>query len=265
MSELILTIGPGHAHNELLSWTLNQSSYSVNHYKPQWQLYPGPFGTFIRHDDGWNMVDYPKFADVYDYEIRQGNENDHVEEHHIEKLRDEVCDIFSLMNKTSVYINCLNVIEGVNFAKECGVDTATAILDLPNSKYRSHYVQMEFSIGAASSKDYSNVQFDLPSACYWLTKKHRQQMNDILPCDASCKANINKILSDDKEEFDEEMRRIMVDSHMNRASESKEYRSDTFKRLQYFKFINQPIHPLMKQINEMSWDDILEESQKTLT
>lgn len=262
MARLILVTGPGHGHNEFLSWVLNQSHYVNNDFNPTWELYPGPFGTFIRHDDSWNTFkDFPEYSWMYNTEIRNGI-NNLVQEHQIVRLRDAVMDIYAINNKISQYINCLNPKESISFARKHDITTSTAIIDLPNSKHRSHYVQMEFSIGAASTKDYGMMQFSLKEVCFWLTKKHRQQLTEIINANADYPANVNNLLSDDHDVVREEITRAMVMSGMNPPDEATDFRDDVYKKIDYFKFINQPIHPLMKQINDMSWDDILEEAQK---
>lgn len=257
----MLVTGPGHAHNELLSWVLNQNTSVVNNFEFMWQLYPGPFGTFIRINDRWNTYkDYQWFANYYNSELRAGT-GSQITEEQIIKLRDLVLELYAHSNHLSQYVNCLNVSESVKFASNNGIPSATAIIDLPNSKFRSHYVQMEFSIGAAESRDYSKMNFGLPEVCHWLVKKHRQQINDILPSSADAIVNINNILSDDIDVVEYEIRKAMHETDMIMEVGTL-FREDTYENLQYFKFINQPVHALMQTINEMSWDDILEEAQK---
>jgi hypothetical protein len=261
MAHLILVIGPGHGHNELLSWTLNQSSFSANNYTLKWQLYPGEFGTFIRHDDAWNLQFDQCHRRLYK-KLRNGVDSI-IEKDHIEQLQESLHNSYQSFARVSHYLNCLNIDQAVIYAKSLEVPCSIANIDLPNSKHRSHYVQMEFSLGAAQSRKYDNdLSYCIQEVCYYLVKKHAFTEKIIQENKFDYVCNINNILSDDYQEFFFEMNLAMVDSGISNDVERQEYSSSTFENLQYFKFINQPIHPLMKQINEMSWQEIVDNAKQ---
>lgn len=249
MSRPVIVVGPGHNHNEFLSWVINRSGKADQSNKVTWELYPGPFGTFIRHDDDWNVLQYHQYRELYNKKYR----NAPAEKQHRatrEQLTGLLAEIEKLPNKfvLSQYINAVNVDEVAEWCRELGVPVATAIINLPETPFRSHYAQMEFSPGAAEAKDYSeDAMFKLESVCYWLQKKHRQQ-EEIKQFGSVHKANVNQMLQGNMEVIDILYRSLNIEPTAN---------PDVLQReIEYFCYINQAQHHLMRRVNRLSWEQI---------
>jgi hypothetical protein len=262
MADLSLVLGVGHGHNELLAYLLNQSHYTFNKTPLVWELYPGPLGCFIRHEDTWNTRHDKVYEDFYN-SIRSGdNWNSITTQEHIIELRRRVQEMHITQGKLAQYLNCLNFNEAIKIANSLEIRTSTAIWNLPESKHRNHYAQMEFSTGAAKSVDYSSLEYSLHEVCKWLVKKDAVQ-KQVEKTDANYKANINNFLDNDRDVFDSEMQKAMWSARMIENIDEKDcYSGNAFEKIQEFKQYNQPSHPLMHQINEMYWDEIVDESKQ---
>ena len=162
MNNLVLVIGRGHTHNEFLSWIINNSlSIKKNEIENLYIPYPGPLGTFMRHsDDAFLLPDHPDFTQVYNQHFREAlHENGHkytrgqfiglVDEY--KKLK------VGQKDPVSLYINCTNAVEVSKWASEFGICCLSSDPCIKNSNIRSHYIQMEFSPGAAQDLNYNEL------------------------------------------------------------------------------------------------------------
>lgn len=256
MAKPILVVGPGHAHNELLTWLINSSRDGVNDYPLMWEFYPGPFGTFIRHSEDWNTyTEYPEYTRYYDDELRNGENDDESTREQLDSLISEIRNMYTDDKILCQYMNCLNLNEVAAWATEQHIPVACSYIDLPNSNIRSHYVQMEFSIGAAEDQDYDQMNFDLIEVCDWLYSKHRQNERLKTHTKNVHFFNINDFL-------DEKTLEKSLTSLYNTLSINNAYFNLMRMQIEQFKFINEPAHPLMQQINEMSWGEIVTIAKK---
>ena len=253
MAKLVLVAGPGHAHNEFVAYLLNNNRAGKHDCPLLWEFYPGPFGTFIRHCEDWNTIaEYPEYTKYYDNELRNGADDSNTTRAQFDSLVEEVGKLYTDDTVICQYVNCLNADEVVSWANEVNISVVSSLIDLTVSDIRSHYVQMEFSIGAAADVDYDEIKFDIEEVCRWLYSKHYQHIALTESSTDIHFFDINKLFDSNKSALDKYITFVY-----NKLSLSPTYINMIYNNISQFKEINQPAHPLMKQINEMSWDEIV--------
>ena len=252
MAKLQLVIGPGHGHNELVSWLLNLIVSNPPGSMPQlYELYPGEFGCFIRHNDDWNILRDQSYTDIYN-ELRNGTDSIMTRDQY--DILCSAADKFAVSKHLVQYINITNVEEVAAWASADGIPTFTAWLDLPNSIVRSHYAMMEFSSSlgknAAEDKIYDDSIYNLSEASDFLIHKNNQQDELILHSGIDCLVDINKLFALDVVEINR------IFARAGAANLSSDHLNYIIKEIQYFKSINEPKHIIMRQLNSLSWEDI---------
>jgi len=254
-------IGPGHGHNELVSWLLNLIVSNPHGSTPQlYELYPGEFGCFIRHNDDWNIMLDQNYTDVYN-KLRNGTDSI-MTRTQFDILCSEAKK-FTISKHLVQYINVINVDEVVAWAIANDIPTFTAWIDLPNSTVRSHYTMMEFSSSlgkdAAEDKIYNESIYNLGEASAFLLHKDQQQSDLILDSGIECLVDINKLFALDV---------VEIQRIFNFAGEkdlSTDHLHYIIREIEYFKSINEPKHSIMCQVNSLSWKSIQDASADYLT
>lgn len=249
MAKLLLTAGAGHGHNELVSWILNHNSTINSNFDWKWQLYPGTYGTFLRISDGWNIREtYPDYSDKYHQELRHGKDSITTEDQILE-LKNQVSQLWDTDTNLSQYVNCMNWSDVVGYANKHDIPVVTGAANLKKSKHISDYVMMEFSEDAAADREYDDVS--LKQIAKWLFVKEDRQ-SALYDLNYDYITDINKLLSDDQDEVHQEITDLYaavgLEPHWNPS---------LLKKIQWLKYINTPVHPLMCQLQEMTWDDIM--------
>ena len=248
MAQLAIVVGPGHGHNEFVSWLLNLILRDFEPHSPHlYELYPGEFGTFIRHDDDWNLLGDRQYKDIYNQKIRNGVGVGHaMARHQFDLLCTEV-EKLTFCRKLVQYVNVTNVEEVATWAREKEISTFTAWIDLPNTAFRSHYAMMEYSLGAAEDQDYNKSIYNLAD---WLINKNTQQEELVLNSGVDCLVDVNKILSLDIVEI-KRVSNMLGDYELD--DNELQWLLDEIK---HFTFINEPKHNMMCQLNYLKWDEL---------
>ncbi len=238
---MIYTAGPGHTLNELINRLVSIYYNEYDYIKPMWQLYPGPYGLYARHSDGWvfghNNLNIERF---YNQHIRY------------QLKEDRLAEFKEMTNgkKLPLYFNTTDP----NKILEYYPDDIflTACIDLTQSSTRHHHLLMEFSIGAADSQDYAQA-IDTPRLIKRLIKKNNSEvalMSELN--DRFSVIDIGKLLNKDFSQLIEAMR-PEVDLFVG-----KHNLIDTWeKEIDDYNFINQCSHPELQDIANMSWNEIL--------
>lgn len=232
--------GPGHSLNELTN-RLITVSFGI-HKLAKWQLYPGPLGLYARHCDDYGIAEFPELISLYNQKIRNvGKENNYTPD------AVDVKEFLSLANhlpNMSFYINTFNL-EKVNSVFSGG-RKFTTILDLPNSTRRHHHLMMEYSTGAADSQDYS-MPPDKKILCKRLVKKNRSELEFIntIPSNFVI-VNANDLLSGNTS--------IITDT----LETSFVYSGPESNIITQYNYINACTNPVLQEINEMSWQEIVD-------
>lgn len=248
MAQLIVTAGPGHGHNELLSWLLNHNGTIYSDYDYKWQLYPGEFGTYLRICDGWNIKPtYPEYNRLYHERLRHGTDS-YTTSDMIDEIKKQVDNLWETNVYLSQYLNCMNLEHVIEHAHRAGLPVVTCKADIATSKHRSSFAQMEFSVHGAQTETYEN--HSLQTICRWLSvKDHRQENYHEL--DIDCVVSSNEMLTDDRDEF-----QSMLDRISNSLNLHAGWNPQLWDKMQYIKMVNTPIHPVMQELDRMSWEEI---------
>jgi hypothetical protein len=243
-----MVAGAGHGHNELVSWVLNHNSTINSNFDWAWELYPGTYGNFLRISDGWNLKEYPDYNIKYHQELRHTKDSVTTEDQ-ITELKNQTSYLWDDNTNLSQFVNCMNWADVAGYANKHDIPVVTGAVNLKKSKHISHYVMMEFSEEAAADRDYNDMS--LKQIAKWLfVKENRQEA--LYDLNYNYVTDINKILSDDQDEVYQELTNLYTAVGL-----SPKWNQDLFEKLQWFKYINTPVHPLMCQIQEMTWDDIM--------
>jgi len=256
MAQLSIVVGQGHGHNEFVSWLLNlivgqplDVSFFV--FPHLYELYPGEFGTFIRHDDDWNILGDEQYLNLYNDKIRNGAGVGHaMTREQFDLLCIEVEKLTFCRNLVQ-YVNVTNVEEVASWAREKEIITFTAWIDLPNSAFRSHYAMMEYSLGASEDQDYTKSIYNLKHVADWLYNKNTQQEELVLHSGVDCLVDINKIFSLDIIE----LKRVF--SFLDDYELDDNELQWLINEIKYFTFINKPKHDTMQLVNVLSWDHLV--------
>lgn len=238
---MIYTAGPGHTLNELINRLVCIYYNERDYVKPMWQLYPGPYGLYARHSDGWifdrNDLNIESF---YNQHIRYRLKEDRLEE--FKSLTED--------KKFPLYFNTTDPNKILKYYPD--VTFLTARIDLTQPITRHHHLLMEFSIGAADSQDYDQL-IDKTRLIKRLIKKNSSevalmsQLNDRFSV-----IDINKLLNKDFGQL------IQAISPVVDLSIGKHYVIDTWEQeIDDYNFINQCSHPVLREIADMSWNEIL--------
>lgn len=253
---IILVVGRGHTHNEFLSWVFN-NSLAVQNRECEYlfEPYPSIFGTFMRHsDDAFHCLQYPSFTQMYNESYREAL----IENHHkyTREQFDGLLEAYHYCGSweygpLSVYINCTNPIEVAKWADEVGIQCFSSDPDFPNSRIRSHYIQMEFSPGAAEDVDYEELEWSDADISDFLFMFHNQDLEEKQKIEEEgsslIKVNINKLFDLDKEYIEEIFSKVdLFQPNWGRLME----------RIHDFEFINFPQNETMQRFNQMDWDEI---------
>jgi hypothetical protein len=256
MANLVVTAGPGHGHNELLSYIFNHNSTIYSDYDDRWQMYPGEYGNYIRVSDDWNINHSAEYHNLYHNELRHTGPQSITPSEVISKLRKAIHgfqdrgDLSRITSNSymSQYVNCMNLEDVTEYSHALGLPVITCKADLKESKHRSSLAQMEFSVHGAEPGTYSEVNEQV--ICRWLSvKESRQEHYDELKVDVVVSAN--DLLTDDKELFD-----YTVDSLYKTVGCAGIWNPKLWDKIQYIKLINDPIHPFMMQLDRMSWEEL---------
>lgn len=256
MNNLVLVIGRGHTHNEFLSWIINNSlSVQKNEIEDFYVPYPGPLGTFMRHnDDAFLLLDHPDFTKIYNDRYRMAmfdNVSKYTKEQFVGLVDQYTKQNVGQDGPTSVYINCTNAVEVSKWASELGICCLSSDPCIKSSNIRSHYIQMEFSPGAAEDINYNELLMTDKDIANFLIMLDTNQKNERIQIDKEksplIKVNINKLFALDKDYITSVFKQINLDlPELELLS----------NRILKFKYINDPQNSRMKSFNSMSFEDI---------
>lgn len=237
---MIYTVGPGHTLNELINRLVSIYYNECDYIMPAWQLYPGPYGLYARHSDNWIFgYNNSKIERFYNQHIRYQLKEDRLEE-------------FKEMTsgkKLPLYFNTTDP----NKILEYYPDDIflTACMDLTQASTRHHHLLMEFSTGAADSQDYTQL-IDKPRLIKRLIKKNNSEVRLMSELnDRFSVIDIGKLLNKD---FSQLIEATIPEIDLRPGH----YVLDHWeKEIDEYKFINQPSHPELQDIANMSWNEIL--------
>lgn len=256
MDNLVLVIGRGHTHNEFLSWIINNSlSVQKNEIEDFYVPYPGPLGTFMRHnDDAFLLLDHFEFTEIYNSKYRMAlfeNVSKYTKEQFIGLL--DAYDQYKIGSNSSicVYINCTNAVQVSKWASEFGIPCLSSDPNIKLSKIRSHYIQMEFSPGAAQDLDYNTLSMtdkEIANFLIMLDNNQKIEHQQIIEDKSSLiKVDINKIFDLDTN---------YMKSIFNKINLQEPDWNLVNKRIVQFAYINDPQNEKMKDFNSMSFSSI---------
>jgi len=256
MNNFVLVLGRGHTHNEFLSWIINNSlSVQKNEIEDFYVPYPGPLGTFMRHnDDAFLLLDHPEFTEIYNNKYRMAlfeNVSKYTREQFVGLL--DSYNEYKIGSNSSIciYLNCTNAVEVSKWASEFGIPCISADPNIKFSKIRSHYIQMEFSPGAAQDIDYNTLSMtdkEIANFLIMLDNNQKMEHQQIIDKNSSLiKVDINKLFNLDidymESIFDQINLQVPDWTLLN-------------KRIVQFAYINDPQNEKIKIFNTMSFKDI---------
>lgn len=258
-SKMIIVTGRGHTHNELLSHIINRSQSMSNHrfINNMWEPYPSPVGTFMRHSDDWflSLQDGPFTNDYNDY-FREADHNlnsmyqEETFRNFVEFFLNEHQDSFN--GPISFFVNCINPLEVASWANDYGIPTFCSDVNFEESRVRSHYIQMEFSPGAAHDVEYDDLEFNWDSYKDFLFDfwhLNNEEIEQIEHTNSNLiKVNINKIFDMDIEYLNETI--------YKKIGLRQPVWGELMNHIYDFEKMNFPIHKDMQYMNSVGWDKI---------
>ena len=245
--------GKGHNLNELVNrcirLALQSSDYDLLDDSNQWNLYPGPLGLYARHNDFFGLTDdEEQTAIMYFYKNYVRNAMADVDHR---PDGDKVKQLISQLHPDKFYTFYINVTENHyqyiadHFPQQ---NIFTSKLSLQNSNQRHHHLMMEYSIGAAESRDYSEIP-TLKELCQRLLKVDYREQEVELP-DNFVTIDTNLLLQNDFSELFDKLN--LEDPHI------VEYKTNVLtKAIEQYKLYNIPTHPDLVEINRMSWQQVI--------
>ncbi len=237
----IIVAGPGHTLNELTSRVINRLMFKKD--LDMWQCYPGPLGLYLRHCDDYRIHRNKYLLNYYNKVRSPDSKTDFEKFKELVDLSNELLENSS--HKTmSFYFNTPDLKLIANAFKEHM--KYTTVLDLPNSKHRHHHLLMEYSTGAAESVDYSlDVTFKV--LCKRLVKKHNSEQRLLHEMHGYKIVSANDLFNKD------------FSSITNRLNDLTPI-ENAHELLDEYMFINQCCNDMLKDINKMSWSEIVSAS-----
>jgi hypothetical protein len=240
-SRIIVVAGPGHTLNELTSRIINRLMFKKD--IDMWQCYPGTLGLYLRHCDDYRIHRNKYLQTAYN-DIREPNADSKFEKFiQVVNLANELKE-FHDRKEMSFYFNTPDIRSIANIFKDN--IKFTTILDLPNSKHRHHHLMMEYSTGAAESVDYS-LDIDFKVLCRRLVKKHKSEQSLLNESKDYKIVNVNNLFNKDfssiTDQIPENMQTMQIENIQELMDE--------------YMFINQCSNSMLKDINEMSWQEIV--------
>lgn len=256
MNNFVLVLGRGHTHNEFLSWIINNSlSVQKNEIEDFYVPYPGPLGTFMRHnDDAFLLLDHPEFTEIYNNKYRMAlfeNASKYTREQFVGLL--DAYNEYKIGSNSSIciYLNCTNAVEVSKWASEFDIPCISADPNIKSSKIRSHYIQMEFSPGAAQDIDYNTLSMtdkEIANFLIMLDNNQKMEHQQIIDKNSSLiKVDINKLFKLDIDYMES------IFSQINLQAPDWTLLN---KRIVQFAYINDPQNEKIKIFNTMSFKDI---------
>ena len=142
-------------------------------------------------------------------------------------------------------------IEVAKWASDVGIQCFSSDPDFPNSKIRSHYIQMEFSPGAASDVDYDQLEMSDNEIADFLFMFHHQDLEEKEQIEKEnsslIKVNINRLFDLDKE---------YIESIYSEVELFQPIWGRLMERIHDFEFMNFPQNETMQRFNQMDWSEI---------
>ena len=227
-----VVIGPGHSLNELVSRLL--FSTECYNYHSEWQLYPGVFGLYARHDDDWvaqnryRSVDQQILAQ-YNLVVRDATT--------AEPINNFLRDHF-YVNMT---YDCME-----NIYRDVKPPIYSSYLDMKNfPETRYHFAMQEFSEGSAIHINYNKAP-TIKEICRRIRIKNDEETHarNTLEVNWVCAGKLLQKdysdLSDDHQRFIEDFDPIIDEYHH-------------YNRITDFS---------MLQLVDMTWEEIVDNSYK---
>lgn len=253
---LIITSGPGHFHNKLTSWIINHNVTCLEPSSYQYQIYSGRLGVFYRHCDQWNLHSHGKGLAKFYASYRAAKYPDY--NYTKDKFQNFILGLNQLNVDTgtlSLYLNCLNPNDIFKWSKELNIKTATSNPSLEKMPYLNHYIEMEYAADAAQSINYNNVKYNLKEFSLFLkisNEKFKYYEKLSVKPDATFK--IDTIARADSKSI------AHIKENFQLLGLPKEFSvSDDEFLLRLKKYFKEriPTHPLMIELNELKWEEIL--------
>jgi len=258
-SKIIIVTGRGHTHNELLSHVVNRSQSMKNNIgiNNMWEPYPSPVGTFMRHSDDWFLsLQSSDVSGIYNDFYREA---DHMMDsmYQEETFHNFVSNFLDLYHNSfggpiCFFINCVNPIEVSRWADMYGIPTLCSDTAFEESRVRSHYIQMEFSPGAAHDVDYDDLEFNQKAYGEFLFDfwhLNKEEIDEIEDTNSNLiKVNINKIFDMDIDYLNETI--------YKKIGIKQPVWGELANHIYDFERMNFPINKDMQMINSMPWEDV---------
>lgn len=223
-----IILGPGHSLNELIARLFWISETNGDYSHTEWELYPGVFGLYARHND--------------DYVATTGHRTlDHsVLDHYNNVVRCATTpEPINNFNKNHFYVNCtFDVMK--NIYKDITAPVYCAKLDMENyPETRYHFAMMEYSEGAAEHLNYGKkpTLLHVAKRCFIKNCTENEQDMDINWI------NVGKVLQKDYSDFPD---------HCTPHIENFNAIIDQYN------WYNRISDFTMQQLVDMSWDEILD-------
>jgi|TARA_R110000782_G_scaffold204641_1_gene293101 hypothetical protein len=265
----IIVVGPGHGLNELTNRLLVAADCIVNPEQNTWELYPGPFGLYARHCDDAIFQGNKDMIDFYNDHVRQdidcdGNPRNNGNIGKFIRMYEKqyVMNQYPDSPKTLViYINTIDIESIVKYVSTYTSDTTKyedlvecvcTDIDLSEPAMREHHLLMEFSTDAAQDVDYAK-EIDLHVMCDQLFNKYcemeevRQLCNDL---------SVKMVSANDL---------LIRGDYSKLITLADRLDPDRIKKtIDIYNFVNtKSTNPLLSQIRNMRWDDIVELGKRT--
>lgn len=251
-NKLHIVAGPGHTLNELTSRLI----YNANHitHVEMWELYPGPFGLYARHSDDYSFnYTMPQLMPFYNDRIRNNKREKNYRFDDADGIEFKKMLLEYNKDSLSFYINTF----ALDLVQETFNDIAssftTTILSLEKSKHRHHHLLMEYSTGAADSRDYSYIP-DRVELCGRLVAKNSKEKEFIktVPKEYNI-VDIDEVLEGNYD---------VISPYI--PSSREDALRVVKKTVEKYLFVNQCAHPVLQEINEMTWQEVVDESNKKI-
>lgn len=245
-----IVCGKGHNLNELVNRCLyialmsSDSDSKLGDSNDNWILYPGPLGLYARHCDFY-FIDENSIRKFYRDNVRNAMaDKDHRPD------SDAIKKLIGQLQPERFYSFYINVTENHyqyiadHFPEQY---IFTSKLNLQHYNQRHHHLMMEYSIGAAESRDYSKIP-TLKDLCQRLLKMDYLEQEIVLP-DNFVTIDTNLLL---QYNFSELFEKLSI-----KNPQTLEHKTSILtKVIDQYKLYNTVTHPLLLEINDMSWEQI---------